>query len=48
LYHQLVKTEAVDEFKRGVAKEYKLATQIDGDIYVSKAGAGVTEITVSA
>jgi len=44
----LVKTEAVDEFKRKVANEYKLATQIDADIYVSKAGAGVTEITVSA
>src|SRR6266403_1703030 len=41
----LVKTEAVDEFKRSVAKEYKVATQIDADIYVSKAGAGVTEIT---
>ncbi len=44
----LVKTEAVDEFKRSVAKEYKVATQIDADIYVSKAGAGVTEITVNA
>jgi len=43
----LVKTEAVDEFKRKVANEYKLATQIDADIYVSKAGAGVTEIMVS-
>jgi galactokinase len=44
----LVKTEAVDEFKGSVAKEYKVATQIDADIYVSKAGAGVTEITVNA
>jgi galactokinase len=44
----LVKTEAVDEFKRKVANEYKLATQIDADIYVSKAGAGAREITVSA
>jgi len=43
----LVKTEAVDEFKRKVANEYKLATQIHADIYVSKAGAGVTEIMVS-
>ena len=43
----LVKTEAVEEFKRSVAKEYKAATQIDADIYVSKAGAGVREITVS-
>jgi galactokinase len=44
----LVKTEAVEEFKRSIAKEYKAATQIDADIYVSKAGAGVTEIKVSA
>ena len=44
----LVKTEAVEDFKRSVAKEYKLATQIDADIYVSKAGAGVSEIPVTA
>ena len=44
----LVETAAVEEFKRNVAKEYKAATQIDADIYVSKAGTGVTEIKLSA
>ena len=44
----LVKTVAVEDFKHTVAKEYKLATRIDADIYVSKAGVGVTEVSVSA
>jgi len=44
----LVRRSASGNGKRKVANEYKLATQIDADIYVSKAGAGVTEITVSA
>jgi galactokinase len=44
----LVRTEAVEEFKRGIAKEYKLATQIAADIYISKAGQGVSEVDVSA
>jgi galactokinase len=43
----LVKTEAVEEFRHSVAKEYKLATQIAADIYVSKAAQGVTEVDVS-
>lgn len=44
----LVETAAVEEFKRSVAKEYKATTQIDAEIYVSKAGAGVAEIKASA
>ena len=44
----LVKSESVDAFKRDVAREYKRATQIDPDMYVSRAGAGVTEIEVSS
>ena len=44
----LVETAAVEEFKRSVAKEYKATTQIAADIYVSKAGAGVTEVEVNA
>ncbi len=44
----LVKTDAVEKFKRSVAKEYKAATRIDADIYVSKAAAGVAEFKVSA
>jgi galactokinase len=43
----LVKTDAVEEFKHHVSREYKLATQIAPDIYVSKAGQGVTEVDVS-
>jgi galactokinase len=43
----LVETAAVKEFKRSDAKEYKAATQIGTEIYVSKAGAGVTEIKVN-
>jgi galactokinase len=44
----LVKTERVDTFKKDVAHEYKRATQLDSEIYVSRAGAGVTEIEVSS
>jgi galactokinase len=44
----LVETAAVEEFKRSVAKEYKATTQIDAEIYVSKAGASVAEIKASA
>ena len=44
----LVRTEAVEEFKRNVSREYKLATQIAPEIYVSRAGQGVTEVNVSA
>jgi len=44
----LVKTEAVKEFKHNVSREYKLATQIAPEIYVSRAGQGVTEVNVSA
>jgi galactokinase len=44
----LVKTEAVEEFKHNVSREYKLATQIAPEIYVSRAGEGVTEVNVSA
>jgi galactokinase len=42
----LVKSEAAEEFKRSVAKEYQAATRIEADIYVSKAAAGVAEVTV--
>lgn len=44
----LVKAQAVENFKKAVAQEYKVATQTDAEIYVSKAGAGVTEIGVTA
>jgi galactokinase len=40
----LVRTAAIEEFRQSVAKEYKLATQIAADIYVSKAGQGITEV----
>jgi galactokinase len=43
----LVETAAVAEFQRSVSKEYKLATGIDAEIYVSKAGPGVSEVSVS-
>ncbi len=42
------RTESVDTFKRAVADEYKRVTQLDPEIYVSRAGAGVTEIGVSS
>ena len=44
----LVKTESVDAFKKSVADQYKRATQLGPEIYVSRAGAGVTEIEVSS
>jgi galactokinase len=44
----LVKTENVESFKKRVADEYQRATQLDPEIYVSRAGAGVTEIEVSS
>jgi galactokinase len=40
----LVRAAAVGTFKREVAEEYRLATGIEPEIYVSKAGAGVMEI----
>jgi galactokinase len=43
----LVRTAAIEEFRHSVAKEYKLATQIAPDIYVSKAGQGITEVDAS-
>jgi galactokinase len=43
----LVRTAAIEEFRHSVAKEYTLATQIFPDIYVSKAGQGVTEVDAS-
>jgi galactokinase len=43
----LVETAAVAEFQRSVSKEYKLATGIDAEIYVSRAGPGVSEVSVS-
>ncbi len=44
----LVRTEAVEPFKSAVAEAYQRATQLDPEIYVSKAGAGVTEIELSS
>jgi galactokinase len=43
----LVRTAAIEEFRHSVAKEYKLATQIAPDIYVSKAGQGVSEVAAN-
>ncbi len=43
----LVRTAAIEEFRHSVAKEYTLATQIAPDIYVSKAGQGITEVDAS-
>ena len=40
----LVNSEAVAKFRSAVDAEYKRATGIDAEIYVSRAGAGVTEI----
>jgi len=36
---------AVENFKQRVSAAYKAATGIDAEIYVSSAGAGVTEVT---
>jgi galactokinase len=44
----LVRTESVVAFKRAVAEEYQRATKLDPEIYVSRAGAGVTEIELSS
>jgi len=41
----LVKSDSVENFQQRVREEYKVATQLDCEIYVSRAGAGVTEIT---
>jgi galactokinase len=43
----LVKTGSVEQFRHGVAKGYKRAMQIDPEIYVLTAGAGVMEIELS-
>jgi galactokinase len=43
----LVKTEAVEQFRQKTAADYKRETGIDAEIYVSKAGAGVMEIGVT-
>jgi galactokinase len=43
----IVRTAAIEEFRHSVAKEYKLATQVAPDIYVSKAGHGITEVDAS-
>ncbi len=42
----LVKSDSVENFRRRIREEYRLATQLEPEIYVSPAGAGVTEITV--
>ncbi len=44
----LVRTEAVETFKRSIAEEYRRATQLGPEIYVSRAGAGVAEIESSS
>jgi galactokinase len=44
----LVRTQAVQKFKAGIAEDYKRVTRIDAEIYVLKAGVGVAEIGVSA
>jgi len=41
----LVELAAVENFKQRVSAAYKAATGIDAEIYVSSAGAGVTEVT---
>jgi galactokinase len=41
----LVELGAVNSFKTKVSSAYKSATKIDAEIYVSSAGAGVTEVT---
>src|SRR5882762_11122465 len=41
----LVELGAVENFKQKVLAAYKAATQIDAEIYISSAGAGVTEVT---
>ena len=43
----LVRTDSVGKFREGIRAAYREATQIDPEIYVSAAGAGVTEITSS-
>jgi galactokinase len=40
----LVRTDSVEEFRDGIRAAYRDATQIDPEIYLSAAGAGVTEI----
>ncbi|HLK05617.1 MAG TPA: galactokinase [Candidatus Acidoferrum sp.] len=42
----LVKLDRVDSFKHAVSAAYKNATHIEPEIYVSAAGAGVTELSV--
>jgi len=42
----LVRTDAVETFQKKVREEYRRATHIEPEIYVSRAGAGVTEIEV--
>jgi len=43
----LVRTNAAEGFKQRVAADYRRATQIEPEIYVSSAGAGVSEIVES-
>jgi galactokinase len=43
----LVRTDAAEGFKQRVAADYRRATQIEPEIYVSSAGAGVSEIVES-
>ena len=43
----LVRTDAAEAFKQRVAADYRRATQIEPAIYVSSAGAGVSEIVES-
>jgi galactokinase len=43
----LVKSGSVENFQLRTRGEYKLATQLDCEIYVSPAGAGVTELTAA-
>jgi galactokinase len=40
----LVRTDSVEKFRDGIRAAYRDATQIDPEIYLSAAGAGVTEI----
>ena len=40
----LVRTDSVEKFRYGIRAAYRDATQIDAEIYVSAAGAGVSEV----
>jgi galactokinase len=43
----LVRTDSVEPFRRAVREAYREAVGIDPEIYVSTAGAGVTEVTAN-